>query len=198
LKTLCWLSLLGGISWGSKSTFDWLILKREIHTGYLPSGFADHIEFLFPLLCLSGLLVLSSKFKKQLTFSITILTIALLMNSMFHYVETYLSLSSVPYGLLFLLPSTAFLFTGALSLVLQLRKVEDVSKALFYITILFSVSSGILCLLPLAVIFLTESVITPLTASVMTIISFSFGSISIPFLLKNRKSEINITTEVTT
>ncbi|MBM7662349.1 hypothetical protein JOC85_003156 [Bacillus mesophilus] len=198
MKTLYWLSLLAGTLWGSKPLYDWLILKREIHIGYQPSGFFDHIEFIFPVLCLSVLYLLGSTFKKQLTFSITILTIGLLLNSIFYYIETFHSLSSIPYGHLFLLPSTAFLFTGAVSLAFQLYKLKEVAKAVFYIGIVFSVSTGLLCLLPLAVIFLSESVVTPLTASIMTIIGFSFGSISIPFLLKNRKSKINITTEVTT
>ncbi|WP_456277287.1 hypothetical protein [Bacillus sp. AK128] len=198
MKIFTWISLVGGLLWGIKPLYDWLFLDRVLHTGYQSSDPLDYVEFLFPLLCLSGLFVLVSKFKLKLTFSITLLTIAFVLNSTFHLFETYYSLSSVPYGLLFLLPGTAFLFTGALSLVFQLYKIEQNTKAIFYIAIAFSVSSGLLCLLPFAFFFLTEGVVTALTASMMTIIGFSFGSFSIPFLLKSRKTKVNISTEITT
>lgn len=59
-KMLAWLCLIGGLLWGAKPVYDWVVLGRKINTGYKVFDWTDYIKFAFPLLCLGGILILLS------------------------------------------------------------------------------------------------------------------------------------------
>ncbi|WP_246943889.1 hypothetical protein [Bacillus pinisoli] len=198
LKILLWLSLVGGLLWGLKPIYDLLILDRRIYTGYPPSDHTDYVKFLLPLLCIAGLLMLAYKFHRPLTFSLTILTLALVSSSIFYYMETYQQFSDIPYMILFSLPGMILFFTGAFSLMVQIRRVADAQKTLFYLAITLTVLTVLYCiLLPVGIFTLTEETLTVLMAITNMLIGFTFGSFSVPFLI-TRKTKLNISTELTT
>lgn len=170
-----WLCVVGGVLWGLKPLYDWIVLDRSVNTGYAASDFTDYVKFLFPLFCLGGLFVLFKLYKEWIKKSARILALALLFNSLFHFFEIYFTDSGIPFGLLFLFSGTLLLVVGARLLAIELRRRKEVPRllplladGLFAVTLLFS-------LLPFVSGSLPEAALTPIMVALMLMIGFSWA-----------------------
>lgn len=171
-----WLCVIGGMLWGLKPVYDWLVLGRKVNTGYMASDFTDWIKFLFPLLCLGGLYVLYALYKEKVRKSTIILAAALFLNGLFHFFEIYFTGSGIPFGLLFMFSGTLLLLVGAGFLVIQLHGSKDIPRSLarlaetlFAVTLLF-------CLLPFVSESLPEALLTPVMVALMLLVGFIWAA----------------------
>lgn len=177
LKTVAaWSCVVGGMLWGLKPLYDWLVLGRRANTGYIASDFTDWIKFLFPFFCLGGLYVLFALYKGKVRKSVVILAAALVFNGLFHFFEIYFTGSGIPFGLLFLFSGTLLLLAGAGSLMIQLRGSQEIpralarsAEALFTVTLLF-------CLLPFLSGSLPERILTPVMVLLMLLTGFIWAA----------------------
>lgn len=172
-----WLCVAGGILWGVKPLYDWLVIGRQINMGYLASDWTDYIKFAFPLLCLGGIYVLYALYGKKLRKSLVILALALICNSMFHFFEIYFPDSGIPFGLLFLFSGTVLLLIGALVLMRQLRSTKDIHRSLFRLASALFVVTLLFCVSPFLGGVLSEQVYTVLLISLMMGIGFVWAGI---------------------
>jgi hypothetical protein len=176
-KLYAWLCLFGGLLWGAKPVYDWLVLGREINTGYIVFDWSDYIKFTFPLLCLGGILILVSLYKKLVKGSSIILFASLVLNSLFHFSEIYLINMSIPFGLLFLLTGTITLLIGSCSLFLQLRKVSNIPRVLYHLAFGLTVATFSMCLLPFVAHILNDTIETAIMVGMMMLIGFIWAAI---------------------
>lgn len=168
--------MIGGVLWGLKPLYDWLVLGRRVNTGYMASDFTDYIKFLFPLLCLGGLYVLYSLYKEKVRKSAFILAAALLFNGLFHFFEIYFTDSEIPFGLVFMFSGTVLLLIGAGFLVIQLHGSKDIPRSLARVAeILFAVTV-LFCLLPFVSGSLPEALLTPVMVALMLLVGFIWAA----------------------
>lgn len=186
------LCIVGGLFWGLKPLYDWLLLDRRVNTGYLASDLTDYIKFLFPLLCLGGIFVLSSLYQKKVCLSTIILSISLLFNGLFHFFEVYITESSIPFGLLFMFTGTLFLFIGSISLVVQLKHIKSIPRPLFWLAQALFVITLLFCLFPFVSRSLPISLLTPIMVGLMMLVGLIWASIG-GVLLKKIKKDSSIT-----
>lgn len=172
-----WLCIAGGILWGLKPLYDWLVIGRQMNMGYQASDWSDYIKFAFPFLCLGGVYVLYTLYGKKLQKSLAILALALICNGLFHFFEIYYPDSGIPFGLLFLFSGTVLLVIGALVMVLQLLKNKEIPRSLFRLaSALFGVSL-LFCVSPFLTGVFSEQVYTVLLISIMMAIGFVWAAI---------------------
>jgi hypothetical protein len=176
-KLFAWCCVFGGLLWGAKPVYDWLILGREINTGHTVFDWTDYIKFAFPLLCLGGIMILVSLYKKQVKVSAIILFISLILNGLFHFSEIYLTNLSIPFGLLFLLTGTITLLIGATGLVFQLKKITTIPRRLYNLALVLSVTTLFMCLLPFVSHLLNDTIETPIMVGIMMLIGFVWAAI---------------------
>jgi hypothetical protein len=176
-KLAAWSCLVGGLLWGMKPLYDWLVLDRRINTGYTTFNFTDYIKFIFPLLCLGGLFVLLSLYKKKVRNSVIILTLALVLNGLFHFFEIYYVNSGIPFGLLFLFSGILFLLIGAIFLVLQLKGIKSILRPLFWLSWALLLNTILFCLLPFVSGGLSEEILTPIMVGLMMLTGFIWAAI---------------------
>lgn len=176
-----WLSLLclvGGLLWGAKPVYDWLVIGREINTGYTAFDWTDYIKFVFPLLCLGGVIVLLALYKKQVKVSAIILFISLVLHALFHFAEIYLTDSGIPFGVLFLLTGMITLLIGSTSLFLKLKKDKTIPKILYKLALSLSITTLLFCLLPLFVSQpLNDAIEAPIMVGLMMLIGLIWAAI---------------------
>lgn len=178
MKTVAaWLCVAGGILWGLKPLYDWLVIGRQINTGYLARDWTDWIKFAFPLLCLGGIYVLYALYGKKLRKSLVVLALALLSNSMFHFFEIYFPDSGIPFGLLFLFSGTVLLLVGALVLMRQLHSNKEIHRSLFRLASALFVVTLLFCLSPFLTGMFSEQLYTVLLISLMMGIGFVWAGI---------------------
>jgi hypothetical protein len=176
-KLYAWLCVMGGLLWGAKPVYDWLVLGRVINTGYTAFNWTDNIKFAFPLLCLGGIRILISLYKKQVRGSAIILFISLILNGLFHFSEIYLTNLSIPFGLLFLLTGTFTLLLGSILLVFQLKKERNIPRVLYHLALGLSITTLSMCLLPFVSPILNDTIETPIMVSIMMLIGFIWAAI---------------------
>jgi hypothetical protein len=161
------LCVIGGVLWGAKPVYDWLVLDRNINTGLTIFDWTDFIKFAFPLLCVGGVLGLLTLYKKHVKLSAIILFISLILNALFHFAEIYLTHSPIPFGLLFLLTGSITLLVGSTMLVFQLKKVPSIPYILSFLAVGLTVTTFLFCLLPFISNSLIDSLETPIMVGLM-------------------------------
>jgi hypothetical protein len=172
-----WVCLIGGLLWGAKPVYDWLVLEREINTGYIVFDWTDYIKFAFPLLCLAGVLVLISLYKKHLKGYAIILIISLILNGLFHFAEIYLTNSGLPFGLIFLLTGMITLLIGSTGLAFRLKKEPTLPPILCYLAFSLSFTTLLICLLPFVSNILHDAIETPVMVGLMFLIGMIWAAI---------------------
>jgi peptidoglycan/LPS O-acetylase OafA/YrhL len=176
-RLTAWFCLVGGLLWGLKPLYDWLVLNRTINTGYTASDVTDYIKFIFPLLCLGGIFVLYSLYKNKIRKSIILLTLAILLNSLFHFTEMYFYGTDIPFGLLFLLTGLVFQLIGALTLTVQLKGIESHPRSLYRLAACLFVTTLLICLLPFVSGSFPEVILTTIMVVLMMLIGFTWAVI---------------------
>lgn len=176
-KLSAWLCIVGGLLWGLKPVYDWLILDRRINTGYIASDITDYIKFIFPLLCLGGVFVLFSLYKKRVRNAAIILVVAILLNSLFHFFEIYYTDSSIPFGLLFMFSGMIFLLIGGIFLVIQLKGDKRIPRPLLCCAKALFVNTILLCIFPFVSGMLPDVILTPIIVGLMMMIGFIWAVI---------------------
>lgn len=181
-RLAAWCCVAGGFLWGIKPLYDWLVLGRMINTGYAPSDATDYLKFLFPLLCLGGIHILQSIYKRKVRRSAIILAAAIIFQSLFHFFEIYALDSAIPFGLLFMFSGTVLLLIGAFLLKRELQTTEAaprplvrLAQSLFIITLLF-------CALPFLCGFLSDAIETPILILLMMGVGLIFSAIGLVLL----------------
>ena len=176
-KLSAWLCIMGGLLWGLKPVYDWLILGRRINTGYNPSDITDYIKFIFPLLCLGGVFVLFSIYKKRVRNAAIILVVAILLNSLFHFFEIYYTDSSIPFGLLFMFSGIIFLLIGGIVLAFQLKGDKSTSRPLLFCAEALIVNTLLILILPFVSGSLPDVILTPIMVGLMMLVGFIWAAI---------------------
>jgi hypothetical protein len=161
------LCLFGGVLWGAKPVYDWLVLGRKINTGLTVFDWTDYIKFVFPLLCIGGILVLLSLYKKQVIVSALILLLSLILHVLFHFAEVFLIDSEIPFGVLFLLTGSITSLAGSTMLVFQLKKETTSPQKLTHLILGLSINMFLFCLLPFISNILNDSIETPIMVGLM-------------------------------
>ncbi|MBY0098205.1 hypothetical protein [Mesobacillus maritimus] len=183
------LCVIGGLLWGLKPGYDWLVIGREINTGYTPSHWTDYCKFLFPLLCVGGIMVLFNLYKKSIKASATILTISLILHTLFHFSEIYMLDSNIPFGLLFLFTGLITMVFGSIILCRQLKRIQSVPRSLAYSALLLMISTLLFCLLPFVSMSLDDSSEGPIMVFLMFLGGVSWSAIGVSLLsIVNSKS----------
>lgn len=172
-----WFCVAGGILWGLKPLYDWLVIGRQINMGYLASDWTDWIKFTFPLLCLGGIYVLYTLYGKKLRKSLGILALALICNSMFHFFEIYFPDSGIPFGLLFLFSGTVLLVMGSLVLMRELNRNKEIHRSLFRLVSALFILTLLFCVSPFLTAMFSEQVYTVLLISLMMGVGFVWAGI---------------------
>lgn len=137
------------------------------------------------MLCLGGILILLSLYKKHIKVSAAILFISLILNALFHFSEIYLSNSNIPYGLLFLLSGTITLLIGSISLVLQLKKETTIPRILYRLALGLSITTFLMCLLPFVSQIINDTIETPIMVGLMMLIGFIWAAMGGSLLRMN-------------
>jgi hypothetical protein len=183
------LCVIGGLLWGLKPGYDWLVIGREINTGYTPSDWTDYSKFLFPLLCVGGIMVLFNLYKKSIKASATILTISLILHTLFHFSEIYMLDSNIPFGLLFLFTGLITMVFGSIILCRQLKRIQTVPRSLAHSALLLMISTLLFCLLPFVSMGLDDSIEGPIMVFLMFLGGVSWSAIGASLLsIVNSKS----------
>ena len=178
MKTLAgWICVAGGILWGLKPLYDWLVIGRQLNTGYLASDWTDYIKFAFPLFCLGGIYVLYVLYGNKLRKALVILAMALIFNGLFHFFEIYYPNSGVPFGLLFLFSGTVLLVIGSLVLMRQLKANKEIPRSLFRLAFALFVVTLLFCVSPFLMGMFSEQVYTVLLISLMMGVGFVWAGI---------------------
>lgn len=172
-KILGWLCVIGGVLWGVKPIYDALFNGRRVNKGYIPSDPTDYISFIFPLLCISGIIVVYSLYKKEVRNSVMFLITALILNGLFHFFEIYYYDSELPFGFIFLFTSIICMMIGSIYLFLQLRRVEETTRSLSWTAIILFSDNFLL----ISLAFLTEFLPEKVTNPILAILSVSVGFI---------------------
>jgi hypothetical protein len=173
-KTMAWVCVIGGLLWGLKPIYDAQVNGRKLNTGYIPSDPTDYIKFIFPLLCLGGLMKIYFVYKRNVRNSVMILLVAVILSGLFHFTEIYFYDSGLPFGFIFLFFSTISMIIGAMYLVLQLRRMKDSTTSLLVWCIFFLFLDNFL-LVVLA--FFTELLPVEMTNPIMAVLMVSIGFI---------------------
>ncbi|MGI2328405.1 hypothetical protein [Planococcus sp. YIM B11945] len=183
MKTVAaWFCIVGGLLWGLKPLYDWLVLERTINRGYVASDMTDYIKFVFPLLCFGGLAVLYSLYKNTARKSVIILAAALLFNSLFHFFEIYSPGSGIPFGLLFMFSGTVFLLMGALVLVVELKRTKGVPRQLGRLAETLFAATLLFCIFPFVSGIFTDAAATPILVALMLAVGFIWSAIGFSLL----------------
>jgi hypothetical protein len=189
-KFLGWLCLVGGILWGMKPVYDWLILERKINTGYEPSDPTDFIKFIFPLLCMSGLFALLSFYKNKIKIAAVILGISLILNGLFHFYEVYFYGSDIPFGLLFMLTGLLTLLIGATILFLKARKDILIPRPLSMWAGLLALCTLFFCMIPFISAITPDSIETVIMVVDMMLIGFIWAGIGV-FVIQEHNRQLS-------
>jgi len=176
-KLSAWLCIVGGLLWGLKPVYDWLILDRRINTGYSASDFTDYIKFIFPLLCLGGVFVLFSLYKKRVRNAAIILVVAILLNSLFHFFEIYFTDSSIPFGLLFMFSGVIFLLIGGIFLAIQLKGDKHIPRSLRWCAEALFVTNLLFLIFPFVSGMVPDVILTPIMVGLMVLVGFTWAAI---------------------
>jgi hypothetical protein len=184
------LCVFGGLFWGIKPGYDWLVIGREINTGYIPSDWTDYIKFIFPLLCIGGLMVLFSFYKKAFKASVTILTISLVLHTLFHFSEVYMLDSTIPFGFLFLFTGLFTTLIGSIILCRQLKRNQSIPRSLYHSAVFLMTSTLLFCLLPFVSMSLDDAIEGPIMVLLMFLggVSWSAIGVSLLSILKSKSS----------
>lgn len=194
-KRMAWLCLIGGILWGVKPIYDALVNGREINTGYIPVDPTDYIKFIFPFLCLSGLLVIYSRYKKKVRNSVIVLFIAVVFNGLFHFFEIYFYDSDLPFGFIFLFFGMFAMIAGSLYLFIQLRKIKGMSGFLTLPVFILFLSNFLLVVLAFLMELLPVTIPDLIMATLMISVGFIWAWIGMA-LLKVGELESSIHVDV--
>lgn len=178
MKTLAaWLCVAGGILWGLKPLYDWLVIGRQMNTGYLAGDWTDYVKFAFPFLCLGGVYVLYALYGNKLRKSLVVLALALICNGLFHFFEIYSPDSGIPFGLLFLFSGSVLLVIGALVLMCQLNANKEIRRSLFRLGAALFVVALLFCVSPFLMGMFSEQVYTVLVISLMMAVGFVLAAV---------------------
>jgi hypothetical protein len=175
-KLLSLMCVFGGLLWGTKPIYDWLVIGRRINMGYTASDWTDYIKFAFPLLCLGGVVVLRSFYKKQVKVSALILFISLLLQALFHFAEIYLTGSGIPFGILFLFTGMVTHIIGSTGLFFALKKDRTIPKILSKLAISLSITTLLFCLLPFVSHTLDDAVEAPIMVGLMLLMGLIWAA----------------------
>lgn len=162
--------IIGGILWTGKPLYDWLILEREINTGYPPSNVVDYLSFLIPLFCLVGILGMFSVYGKKIGISSAILSLSLLLISTFYVSESYFYGSSIPSGLIFLFPGLLFLMIGAFILFSQIKHHKVIPRIFLKVALTLCALTLTFCISPFFTQQLDNKTATFITTLLMVLI----------------------------
>lgn len=179
-KILALLCVIGGVLWGVKPIYDMLFNGRRMNTGYTPSDPTDYIKFIFPLLCLAGLVVMKSLYQKQVRNSVIILYVAVILTGLFHFFEIYFHDSDLPFGFIFLFFGTVGLIIGSLTMFIQLRK--RASRFLVWSVFLIFLNNFLIIILSLLTEVLPTEFTDPVLASLMISIGFIWALVGVAIL----------------
>lgn len=155
----------------------------------------DYSKFLFPLLCVGGVIALFALYKKSIKTSVTILTISLILHTLFHFSEIYMLDSNIPFGLLFLFTGLITMLIGSIILCLQLKRIPSVPSSLAHSALLLMISTLLFCLLPFVSMSLDDSIEGPIMVFLMFLGGVNWSAIGVSLLsIVNSKSS-NVETE---
>lgn len=170
---IAWISTIGGLLWGVKPIYDALYNGRTMNTAYTPSDPTDYLFFIFPLLCIGGLMVVYSMYQEKVRNSVMILIAAVILSGCFHFFEIYFYGSGVPFGFIFLFTGTICMIIGSIYLFLQLKKVDGARSLLSWISIALFIDNFLL----IVTAFLTEVLPAEITNPIAIILLVSVGFI---------------------
>ncbi|KAA9022039.1 hypothetical protein [Niallia endozanthoxylica] len=170
---LGWLCVISGLLWGVKPIYDVLFNGRRVNQGYTPSGPTDYIFFLFPLLCIGGLVVIYSLYKREVRNSVVILSAAVILSALFHFFEIYFYGFNLPFGFIFLFTGTICMMIGSIYLFRQLRTIILTANVLSWTAIALFLDNLLLIVLT----FLTEALPEKITNPILAILMVSIGFI---------------------
>lgn len=144
-----------------------------MNTGYIPSDPTDYVSFIFPLLCIGGLITVYSLYKKEVRNSILILTAAVILSASFHFFEIYFYDSGLPFGFIFLFTGTLSMIIGSGYLFFQLRNIRGRIDLICWTAIALFLDNFLLVALAL----FTEVLPPAITNPIMAILMVSVGLI---------------------
>lgn len=171
-KRLGWLCVIGGLLWGVKPIYDVLFNGRKMNEGYTPSDPTDYIAFLFPLLCIGGLMAVYSHYKKEVRNSVICLYAAVLLSALFHFFEIYFYDSELPFGFIFLFTGIFCMLIGSLYLFFQLRKIKPAACLLMWTAFLLFLDNLLLVVTAFLTEVLPEKITNPTSAALFILIGF--------------------------
>lgn len=181
-KVLGWFCVIGGLLWGIKPLYDALVNGRRLNQGYIPSDPTDYISFIFPLLCISGLLAIYSLYKKEVRSSVIILITSIILSALFNFSEIYLYGSELPFGLLFLFTGTICMIIGSFYLYLQFKKARVTKNLLSWTSIVLFIDNILLVVLAFLSGVLPKDINDPLMAFLLVSVGFIWAIFGIATL----------------
>ncbi|HWL24507.1 MAG TPA: hypothetical protein VNR38_12305 [Ureibacillus sp.] len=171
-KVLGWFCVIGGLLWGIKPLYDALVNGRRLNQGYIPSDPTDYISFIFPLLCISGLLVIYKLYKSAVKGSVIILIVSIVLSAAFSFFEIYFYGSGLPFGLIFLFTGTISMTIGSLYLYLQLKKAMATRDILSLTSLVLFIDNLLIIVLGFLSEVLPKEINDPLMLILMIFVGF--------------------------
>ncbi|MEH6946540.1 hypothetical protein V7068_05595 [Bacillus sp. JJ634] len=193
-KLLSWLCIIGGFFWAVKPIYDALFNGKRWGEGYEPQDPTDYISFIFPLLCIGGLIVVYSLYKKEVRNSIMILISSAVLSGLFSFSEIYLYGSDLPFGLIFMLTGTMCMMIGSIYLFIQLKKVRSSTLFLSSTAITLFLDNFLLVALGILsdVLVLPEEISTPILVILFVSIGLIWSVFGFAILRLAKLDTINI------
>lgn len=171
------LCIVGGILWGMKPLYDFVVIGRQINTGYFASDWTDYVKFVFPLLCLGGIYVLHVLYSRKLKNPLLLLSAALVFNGLFHFFEIYFPDTGIPFGLLFLFSGTVLLAVGSFMLMRRISFHKEIPRVLLWLTRTLFAVTLLFCLSPFLTGLFQEQFYTMMLISLMMAVGFIWAGI---------------------
>jgi len=181
-RILAWLCVVGGLLWGAKPIYDGLIIGRKLNTGYIPEDPTDYVKFIFPFLCLSGLMIIHSLYKKKVRIAVILLSAAVIFSGLFHFFEIYFYDSGLPFGFVFLFFATIGMAVGSIFLFLPLRKMGSNTSLLTWCTLVLFLDNFLLLILAFMTEILPIEITNPIMVVLMVSVGFIWASIGLALL----------------
>lgn len=193
-KTLGWFCIIGGFLWGVKPIYDSIFNGRRMNQGYIPSDPSDYISFIFPLLCIGGLLVVYSRYKKEVRNSVIILITAVILSGLFHFSEIYFYGSALPFGFIFMFTGILCMIIGSIYLFFQLKKVRGKTSLLSWTAIVLFLDNFLLIVLAFLTEVLPEQITNPIMAILMVSVGFIWSVFGLAALMLEKQDTIKTQT----
>lgn len=187
-KILGLFCVIGGFLWGLKPIYDAIFNGRRMNQGYIPSDLTDYISFIFPFLCIGGLMVVYSHYKKEVRNSVMILIAAVILSGLFHFSEVYFYGSDIPFGFIFMFTGTICMIIGSIYLFFQLKKVRGITSFLSWTAIALFLDNFLLIVLAFLTEVLPEQITNPIMAILMVSVGFIWSVLGLDALMLEKQN----------